>query len=135
MLSRVAAHALAERAKNASGTVRVAVLSVTRQLRLFLQVGDGAAEILLEAMQKADIPEEWLKKLAEKYLTEEEKKALEKEFLSFYAQMKEAMRGKSELRNLDVPLEKIKESVKAVAHGVFFGAPMVTVEEKKDWGD
>jgi hypothetical protein len=61
------------------------------------------------------------------------KKALERQFLSFYAQMKAAMRGKSELRNLDVPLEKIKESVKAVAHGVFFGAPMVTVEEKKDW--
>ena len=32
---------------------------------------------LLEAMEKADIPAEWLKKLAEKYLTEEEKKQIE----------------------------------------------------------
>jgi uncharacterized protein with von Willebrand factor type A (vWA) domain len=28
-------------------------------------------------MEKADIPAEWLKKLAEKYLTEEEKKQIE----------------------------------------------------------
>ena len=34
-------------------------------------------ESLLEAMEKAEIPEEWLKKLAEKYLTEEEKQQLE----------------------------------------------------------
>jgi len=63
------------------------------------------------------------------------KKALEAHFMSFYAQMKKAMHGKSELKKLDVPLEKIKESVKAVAHGVFFGMPMVTVEEPKEWED
>src|SRR6202522_10854 len=34
-------------------------------------------ESLLDAMLKADIPEEWLKKLAEKYLSEEEKKQIE----------------------------------------------------------
>lgn len=33
-------------------------------------------ESLLDAVEKVDIPEEWLKKLAEKYLTEEEKKEL-----------------------------------------------------------
>ena len=32
---------------------------------------------LLDAIEKADIPEEWLKKLADKYLTEEEKKQIE----------------------------------------------------------
>src|SRR5215813_7433096 len=34
-------------------------------------------ENLLDAMEKAEIPAEWLKKLAEKYLTEEEKKQIE----------------------------------------------------------
>ena len=34
-------------------------------------------ETLLDAVEKADIPEEWLKKLAEKYLTEDEKKQIE----------------------------------------------------------
>ncbi len=33
-------------------------------------------ESLLDAVEKVDVPEEWLKKLAEKYLTEEEKKQL-----------------------------------------------------------
>jgi hypothetical protein len=47
------------------------------------------------------------------------KRALETQFLSFYAKMKKVTRGKSELR--------------AVAHGVLFGTPMVTVEEKEDW--
>jgi hypothetical protein len=61
------------------------------------------------------------------------KRALETQFLSFYAKMKKVTRGKSELRELDIPLERIKESVKAVAHGVLFGTPMVTVEEKEDW--
>jgi hypothetical protein len=61
------------------------------------------------------------------------KKALETQFMSFYTQMKKAMRGKSELRNLEVPLEKIKESVKSVAHGIMFGMPMVTIEEPTDW--
>jgi hypothetical protein len=61
------------------------------------------------------------------------KRALETQFMSFYTQMKKTMRDKSELRNLEVPLEKIKESVKAVAHGVMFGIPMVTIEEPRDW--
>ena len=33
-------------------------------------------ENLLDAMEKADIPEEWLRKLAEKYLTDEEKQQI-----------------------------------------------------------
>src|SRR5690348_15181821 len=44
--------------------------------RVFGSVFKGV-ESLLDAMQKAEIPEEWLKKLAEKYLTEEEKKQIE----------------------------------------------------------
>ena len=43
--------------------------------RVFGSVFKGL-ESLLDAMDKAEIPEEWLKKLAEKYLTEEEKKRL-----------------------------------------------------------
>ena len=34
-------------------------------------------ENLLDAMEKAEIPEEWLRKLAEKYLTDEEKQQIE----------------------------------------------------------
>src|SRR5260370_26079981 len=44
--------------------------------RVFGPVFKGL-ESLLDAMEKADIPAEWLKKLAEKYLTEEEKKQIE----------------------------------------------------------
>src|SRR6266571_1793770 len=44
--------------------------------RVFGSVFKGL-ENLLDAMEKADIPAEWLKKLAEKYLTEEEKKQIE----------------------------------------------------------
>src|SRR6266446_3868500 len=44
--------------------------------RVFGTVFKGL-ESLLDAMEKADIPAEWLKKLAEKYLTEEEKKQIE----------------------------------------------------------
>jgi hypothetical protein len=44
--------------------------------RVFGTVFKGL-ENLLDAMDKAEIPEEWLKKLAEKYLTEEEKKQIE----------------------------------------------------------
>src|SRR5512147_730230 len=44
--------------------------------RVFGTVFKGL-ESLLDAMEKADIPAEWLKKLAEKYLTEEEKAQLE----------------------------------------------------------
>jgi hypothetical protein len=61
------------------------------------------------------------------------KKALEAQFLTFYKQIKKTMHGKSELKDLDIPLEKIKESIKAVAHGAFFGTTLVTVEEPDDW--
>src|SRR5436309_14669610 len=44
--------------------------------RVFGTVFKGL-ESLLDAMEKAHIPAEWLKKLAEKYLTEEEKKQIE----------------------------------------------------------
>src|SRR5271165_7058441 len=44
--------------------------------RVFGTVFKGL-ESLLDAMDKAEIPEEWLKKLAEKYLSEEEKKQIE----------------------------------------------------------
>src|SRR3979490_3057545 len=44
--------------------------------RVFGTVFKGL-ESLLDAMEKADIPAEWLKKLAEKYLTGEEKKQIE----------------------------------------------------------
>src|SRR5438094_2706704 len=44
--------------------------------RVFGTVFKGL-ESLLDAMEGAEIPEEWLKKLAEKYLTDEEKKQIE----------------------------------------------------------
>src|SRR6266536_2409750 len=44
--------------------------------RVFGTVFKGL-ENLLDAMEKAEIPAEWLKKLAEKYLTDEEKKMIE----------------------------------------------------------
>src|SRR6202008_3964122 len=44
--------------------------------RVFGSVFKGL-ESLRDAMEKADIPAEWLKKLAEKYLTEDEKKQIE----------------------------------------------------------
>src|SRR6201999_2440725 len=44
--------------------------------RVFGSVFKGL-ESLLDAMDNAEIPEEWLRKLAEKYLTEEEKKQIE----------------------------------------------------------
>ncbi|MDH7798574.1 MULTISPECIES: VWA domain-containing protein [unclassified Beijerinckia] len=44
--------------------------------RVFGTVFKGL-ENLLEAMEKAEIPEEWLRKLAEKYLTDEEKRQIE----------------------------------------------------------
>src|SRR6201992_2723781 len=59
---------------------RAAVVKDERNLdkfdRVFGTILQGL-ESLLDAMQKADSPEEWLKKLAEKYLTDEEKKQIE----------------------------------------------------------
>lgn len=63
------------------------------------------------------------------------KKALEDQFSDFYNEMKKTIRGKAEFKNLDVRLEKVRESVKAVAHGSFFGIPMVTVEEPENEED
>src|SRR6266699_542992 len=59
---------------------RVSLVKDERNLdkfdRVFGTVFKGL-ESLLDAIEKADIPAEWLKKLAEKYLTEEEKKQIE----------------------------------------------------------
>src|SRR5918998_1322423 len=44
--------------------------------RVFGQVFKGL-ESLGQALEKAEIPEEWLRKLAERYLTEEEKRQIE----------------------------------------------------------
>jgi uncharacterized protein with von Willebrand factor type A (vWA) domain len=49
----------------------------SRQVRSRVRHVFKGLESLLDAMEKADIPAEWLKKLAEKYLTEEEKKQIE----------------------------------------------------------
>lgn len=61
------------------------------------------------------------------------KRALDKQFWSFYKQMKKAMRSNKELKDLEVPLEKVKESVQLAAFGRFFGIPMVTIVKPKDW--
>src|SRR3954454_785344 len=59
---------------------RTALVKDERNLDKFDRVfGSGfkGVESLLDAMDKAESPEEWLKKLAEKSLTEEEKKQIE----------------------------------------------------------
>lgn len=61
------------------------------------------------------------------------KRALDKQFWSFYKQMKKAIRSNKELKDLEVPLEKVKESVQLAAFGRFFGIPMVTIVKPKDW--
>jgi hypothetical protein len=61
------------------------------------------------------------------------KRALDKQFWSFYKQMKKAIRSNAELRDLEVPLEKVKESVQLAAYGFFFGVPMVRVAKPKNW--
>jgi hypothetical protein len=61
------------------------------------------------------------------------KRALDKQFWSFYKQMKKAIRSNAELRNLEVPLEKVKESIQLAAYGMFFGVPMVRVAKPKNW--
>jgi hypothetical protein len=63
------------------------------------------------------------------------KRALDKQFLSFYKQMKKAISSSKEMKELEVPLEKVKESIQLAAFGGAFGIPMVTVERPKDWED
>jgi hypothetical protein len=63
----------------------------------------------------------------------QKKRALDKEFWNFYKQMKKAIRSNAELKDLEVPLEKVKESIQQAAFGVFFGLPMVTVVKSKHW--
>jgi len=67
-------------------------------------------------------------------LDAQRKSVLDKEFWSFYKLMKEKISASSELKDLEVPLEKVKEAVQAAAFGRFFGIPMITVEEPEDWG-
>lgn len=66
-------------------------------------------------------------------LDAERKIALDEAFLIFYNQMQKRIADKPELKDLKVPLETVKESIEAVAHGFVFGIPMVTVEEPEDW--
>jgi hypothetical protein len=61
------------------------------------------------------------------------KRVLDKQFISFYRQMKKAMTASRELKELEVPLEKVKESIQLAAFGGAFGVPMVRVEKPKDW--
>jgi hypothetical protein len=61
------------------------------------------------------------------------KRALNKQFYSFYRQMKKTMSFSPELKELEVPLEKVRESIQLAAWGGSFGIPMVTVEKPKDW--
>lgn len=73
-----------------------------------------------------------LKPLAEAIARDAQNKAaLETEFLKFYARMKHAMHINPELVELNVPLEKVRRSIKIAAHGMFFGTPMVIVKEPK----
>jgi hypothetical protein len=59
------------------------------------------------------------------------KRALNKQFFSFYKQMKRAISFSPELKELDVPLEKVKESVKLAAHGEEFGDLLVRLVKPK----
>jgi hypothetical protein len=66
-------------------------------------------------------------------LDADRKIALDKEFLTFYEQMQEQIKTKPDLKDLQIPLERVKDAVVACAHGAIFGVPMVTVEEPEDW--
>jgi hypothetical protein len=61
------------------------------------------------------------------------KMALDKEFLSFYERMKGKIKAKPELSDLEVPLDRVRDTVQAAAYGFVFGVPMVTVEEPENW--
>jgi hypothetical protein len=66
-------------------------------------------------------------------LDAQRKSALDKEFWTFYKLMKEKIGASSELKDLEVPLEKVKDAVQAAAFGRSFGIPMITVEEPDEW--
>ena len=77
-------------------------------------------ESLIEAIEKAQIPEEWLKKLAEKYLTEEEKKEIE------------AMGWDKLMETLKKRLEEQKSAIRAARsglerRGLLRSAPMASI--------
>ena len=61
------------------------------------------------------------------------KRALDKQFYSFYKQMKKAIGSSAEMKELELPLEKVREAIQLAAFGGHFGIPMVTVERPKDW--
>lgn len=63
------------------------------------------------------------------------KGALDKEFSNFYKQMKDRISAKSELKDLEVPLERVREAVEAAAFGGVFGIPMVEVENPENWDE
>ena len=66
-------------------------------------------------------------------LDAQRKSALDKEFWAFYKLMKEKIGASSEMKDLEVPLEKVKDAVQAAAFGRAFGTPMITVEEPEEW--
>src|SRR6476661_2340712 len=76
--------------------------------RVFGSVFKGL-ESLLDAMGKAEIPEEWLRKLAEKYLTEEEKKQIEA--MGWDKLMFKDLDGNVELgiRNIKIALRRLRK--------------------------
>jgi hypothetical protein len=61
------------------------------------------------------------------------KRAFDKEFWRFYKQTKKAIRSNMELRDLEVHLEKVKESVLLFAHGPRYGEVMVKLVKPKSW--
>jgi len=61
------------------------------------------------------------------------KRALRRQFWSFYNKTKKAVRLHPELRHLEVPLEQIKDSVQRFAHGVEFGEVMVELVVPRTW--
>ena len=61
------------------------------------------------------------------------KKALDKQFWAFYQQMKKAIRARPQLKELEVPLERTLESVKAAAYGISFGSVFTELKQRKNW--
>ena len=68
-------------------------------------------------------------------LDAQRKSALNKEFGRFYKLMRERMTASPEMKDLEVPLERVKDAVQIAAFGLRFGIPMVTVEEPEDWDE
>jgi len=63
------------------------------------------------------------------------KRALRKQFWSFYKKTKEAVKLHPELKHLEVPLEEVKDSVQRFAHGVEFGELMVELVVPESWDE